>query len=49
MAEQFAGKYTFVSQDNFGEYLKAAGMYRLKISIYLRFLYFLLKNIFPKS
>ena len=27
MAEQFAGKYTFVSQDNFGEYLKAAGMY----------------------
>ena len=26
MAEKFAGKYTFVSQDNFGEYLKADGM-----------------------
>ena len=25
MAEEFAGKYTFVSQNNFEEYLKAAG------------------------
>jgi len=30
MAEKFAGKYTFVSQDNFGEYLKAAGFGMIK-------------------
>jgi hypothetical protein len=41
---QIAGKYSFVSQDNFDEYLKAAGK---KLTLVVKQRTFFLRALFP--